>query len=164
MNRQEQQLMADLIRSRRWAALATHSADGPDASWVAYASEADFGGFLLHLSTLAAHTRNLLASARAALAISATEQDGQDPQTLARVSIQGEVTVLTRDSAAYQAAAQCYLHRLPDAAERFAFGDFLLLRLVPVRVRFIGSFARAYTLDDVALRAAARNTLSAPVD
>ena len=71
MNRQEQQLMADLIRSRRWAALATHSADGPDASWVAYASEADFGGFLLHLSTLAAHTRNLLASARAALAISA---------------------------------------------------------------------------------------------
>ena len=64
MNIQEQQLMVNLIRNRRWAALASLGVDGPEASWVAYAPEADFSGFLLHLSTLSAHTRNLLADPR----------------------------------------------------------------------------------------------------
>ncbi|NJM13164.1 MAG: hypothetical protein HC889_16020 [Synechococcaceae cyanobacterium SM1_2_3] len=90
MNVQEQQLMVNLIRNRRWAALASLGADGPEASWVAYAPEADFNGFLLHLSTLSAHTRNLLADPRASLAISEPERDGEDPQTLARVMIQGK--------------------------------------------------------------------------
>ena len=60
MNLQEQQLMANLIRARRWGALATQGPDGPEASWVAYVPEADFSGFLLHLSTLSGHTRNSL--------------------------------------------------------------------------------------------------------
>ena len=41
---------------------------------------------------------------------------------------------------------------------RFEFGDFLLLRLIPIRIRFIGGFARAYTLDYDGLRAAAQCT------
>lgn len=157
MNLQEQQLMVDLIRSRRWAALATQGPDGPEVSWVAYAPEADFSGFLLHLSTLSSHTRNLLANPRASLAISEPEQDG-DPQTLARVMLQGEVAIIPKNSAAYQEAARCYQERLPDAAARFEFGDFLLLRLTPARIRFVSGFARAYTLDDVGLQAAAQRT------
>jgi putative heme iron utilization protein len=79
MNLEEQRLMAGLIRSRRWAALATQGPEGPEASWVAYVPEADFDGFLLHLSTLAAHTRNLLADPRVGLAISEPERDSEDP-------------------------------------------------------------------------------------
>jgi hypothetical protein len=47
---------------------------------------------------------------------------------------------------------------LPGSASRFEFGDFLLLRLTLARIRFVGGFARAYTLDDIALRAAAQRT------
>ena len=158
MNLQEQQLMTDLIRSRRWAALATHGPEGPEASWVAYVPEADFGGFLLHLSTLASHTRNLLADPRAGLAISELEREGEDPQTLARVTIQGKVTILPKDSPDYQEIARRYQQILPFSTPRFDFGDFLLLHLMPVRIRFVGGFARAYTLDDAALRAAAQRT------
>jgi hypothetical protein len=158
MNLQEQQLMADLIRNRHWAALATQGPEGPEASWVAYVPEADFGGFLLHLSTLAAHTRNLLANPRAGLAISEPERDGEDPQTLARVMIQGRIVVLPRNSEDYQKAAWHYQEQLPGSAPRLEFGDFLLLRLTPARIRFVGGFARAYTLDDTALRAAAQRT------
>ncbi|MGB5065009.1 MAG: pyridoxamine 5'-phosphate oxidase family protein, partial [Candidatus Competibacter sp.] len=94
MNLQEQRLMVNLIRSRRWAALATQGPDGSEASWVAYVPEPDFSGFLLHLSTLSAHTRNLLADPRAGLAISEPERDGEDPQTLARVTVQGAVAII----------------------------------------------------------------------
>jgi putative heme iron utilization protein len=158
MNLQEQQLMVELIRDRRWAALATQGPEGPEASWVAYVPEAGFGGFLLHLSTLAAHTRNLLAHPRASLAISAPERENEDPQTLARVMVQGEVAIIPKDCADYRDAARRYQERLPTSTPRFEFGDFLLLRLTPVQVRFVGGFARAYTLDDAGLRAAAQRT------
>lgn len=158
MNLEDQQLMANLIRARRWGALATQGPDGPEASWVAYVPEADFSGFLLHLSTLSGHTRNLLAHPRASLAISEPERDGEDPQILARVTIQGKVAIVARDSEDYREAARRYRERLPDSAPRFEFGDFLLLRLTPARIRFVGGFARAYTLDDLGLRAAAQRT------
>ncbi|MDG4553395.1 MAG: pyridoxamine 5'-phosphate oxidase family protein [Candidatus Competibacter sp.] len=158
MKIQEQRLMVNLIRDRRWAALATQGPDGPDASWVAYVPEPDCGGFLLHLSTLSAHTRNLLAHSRAGLAISEPERDNEDPQTLARATIQGEVAILSKDNADYREATQRYQERLPDSAPRFEFGDFLLLRLIPIRIRFIGGFARAHTLDRAGLRAAAQRT------
>ena len=158
MNLQEQRLMLTLIRDRRWAALATQGPDGPDASWVAYVPEPDCSGFLLHLSTLSAHTRNLLALPRAGLTISEPERDDEDPQTLARVTIQGEIATIPRDHPDYRPATLCYQERLPASVPRFEFGDFLLLRLIPVRVRFIGGFARAYTLDYDGLRAAAQCT------
>ena len=158
MNLQEQRLMLTLIRDWRWAALATQGPDGPDASWVAYVPEPDCSGFLLHLSTLSAHTRNLLAHPRAGLTISEPERDDEDPQTLARVTIQGEIATIPRDHPDYPSAALCYQERLPASVPRFKFGDFLLLRLIPVRVRFIGGFARAYTLDYDGLRAAAQCT------
>lgn len=158
MNLQEQRLMANLICGRRWAALATQGPDGPEASWIAYAPQADFSGFLLHLSTLATHTRNLLADPRAGLAISEPERDGEDPQTLARVMIQGRVTIVPKKSMDYREMSRHYQEMLPASTPRFEFGDFLLLRLTPVRVRFIGGSARAYTLDDIALRVAAQRT------
>ncbi len=158
MNLQEQRLMLTLIRDRRWAALATQGPDGPDASWVAYVPEPDCSGFLLHLSTLSAHTRNLLALPRAGLTISEPERDDEDPQTLARVTIQGEIATIPHDHPDYPSAALCYQERLPASVPRFEFGDFLLLRLIPVRVRFIGGFARAYTLDYDGLRASAQCT------
>lgn len=158
MNLQEQRLMVETVRAQRWAALATQGSDGPEASWVAYLPEADFSGFLLHLSTLAAHTRNLLAYPRAGLAISAPERGDEDPQTLARVTIRGEVAILPNDGEDYQNAARRYQERLPASVPRFDFGDFLLLRLTPIQARFVGGFARAYTLDGASLRAAAQCT------
>lgn len=147
MQPEEQQLLAALIRNHRWAALATEGKQGPEASWVAYAVEPDFNGFLLHLSRLAAHTRNLLKDPRACLAISEQERQGQDPQQLARVMIQAIVEVVPPKAADYVESGRRYQEQLPDSKPLFEFGDFMLLRLKPIRVRFVGGFARAFTLD-----------------
>ena len=155
MNTAEQQRLAAVIRSQRWSALATQGDDGPEASWAAYVAEAEFAGFLLHLSRLAAHTRNLLRDPRVCLAISEREREDSDPQLLARVMIQGRAAIIPRETADYAAAARCYQERLPDSQPLFGFADFILFRLKPERIRFVGGFARAYTVDAKGLREAA---------
>jgi len=92
--------------------------------------------------------RNLLASPSVSIAISEPDKDQvRNPQTLARVSIQGEARPLQEDSSGYSEAKALYENRFPDSSPLFGFGDFLLFRLVPREARFVAGFARAYSLD-----------------
>jgi putative heme iron utilization protein len=122
---------------------------------VAYAAEPDFGGMLLHLSRLAAHTRQLLASPQSSLLICEPDDGRDDVQTLARITLAGVAAPIATASAGYATARACYLARLPAAAELFDFPDFALFRFVPSEARYIGSFARIYTLTPEQLRKAA---------
>lgn len=108
---------------------------------VAYALDPD-GGLLLHLSQLAPHTAHLLTDPRASLVV-AEDDDGEgDPQRLSRATLRGRVEVLRRGTAAYDAGAMYYVDRFEDALPRFELGDFLLFRLLPEEVRYIGGLAR----------------------
>jgi putative heme iron utilization protein len=151
MEREDEQLLAELLRGQRWGALASVSADGPLASMVAFVAEPGCSGLLLHLSRLAAHTRNLLAEPRASLVIGAPDGGEGDPQTLPRVTLSGRVEVVERDAADYAAARERYLARLPGAEPRFGFGDFGLFRLRPREARYVGGFGRAWTLGPASL-------------
>jgi putative heme iron utilization protein len=77
------------ILTRRWAALATLTDNGPSASMVAYAPEPDLSSLLLFLSGLSQHTRNLLEEPRVALVVTEPDSGEGDPQTLARLSVKG---------------------------------------------------------------------------
>jgi heme iron utilization protein len=155
MNAEELATIAVLIRSQRVAALGTLRNDGPFASMVAYAAEPNFGGLLLHLSRLAAHTRQLLAAPQSSLLICEPDDGRDDVQTLARITLAGIATPLPAASAEYPTARACYLARLPAATQLFDFPDFALFRFVPSEARYIGGFARAYTLTPEQLRNAA---------
>lgn len=153
MEATERERLALLIRGGRWAALATYGDGVPLASMAAYAFEDGFTGFLLHLSRLSEHTRNLLASPSVSIAISEPDTAHvRNPQTLARVSIQGEALSLPKDSRGYSAAKAVYEKRFPDSSPLFGFGDFLLFRVVPREARFVAGFARAYSVDPAELR------------
>jgi putative heme iron utilization protein len=144
---------AALIRQQRWAALATIDASGhPAASMVAYAAEPDLSTLWLHLSRLASHTRNLLERGSASLVISESDSEEGDPQTLARVSVSGTVEEVVRSSETHERGQTLYLERLPDAEPLFGFGDFVLFRLVPEKIRYVGGFARAFDFDPRDLR------------
>lgn len=147
LNVDEQRRLQRLLRDSRWAALATVRDDQPLASWVAFAAEEDFAGFILHLSRLALHTRYLLDNPRAALALSEPDSVPQpDPQLLARVSLQGQVTAVARGAPGYDRARRLYLARLPEAAVQFELGDFELYRFVVETGRFVSGFGRAYRI------------------
>jgi putative heme iron utilization protein len=132
----------------RHAALATVAADGaPHVGMVAFAIAPDGSALVLHLSTLAAHTRHLLAEPRVSLLLSEPDQpDIDDVQTLARLTIYGQAQLLTPDDAVYADCRSAYLRRFAAAEMRFGFADFVLVRVVVDQARFVGGFAQARTL------------------
>lgn len=156
MLQDELTLVAQLIRNQRVAALGTLADGAPFVSLVAYVAEDDFGGCLLHLSGLSPHTRHLRADPRASLLIAEAEQrEIDDVQTLARITLSGHVELTPRDNPAYLAGRAQYLARHPAAALLFDFADFDLYRFVVAGARYVGGFARAYTLTIAHLRQAA---------
>jgi heme iron utilization protein len=154
MKPEELASVAALLRNQRQAALGTLRAGGPFVSMVAYAAEPDFGGCLLHLSQLSPHTRHLLSDSRASLLICEPDDGRADVQTLARITLVGAAAPLAE--AAYAAARELYLARLPAAAPLFEFPDFALFRLVPDEARYVGGFARAFALTADQLRQASQ--------
>ncbi len=134
---------AALIRSQRWAALATLDEGQPLASMVAYALDEDGTALLFFLSQLAQHTRNLIDSPRVSLVISEPDDGDDNPQRLQRVTLTGGATIVRRGSSEFDPAALRYVDRFPDALPRFELGDFLLVRCVPADVRYVGGLARA---------------------
>ena len=144
-----------LLSERRWAALATVADGVPQVGWVAYVPEPGLTGYLLHLSTMAAHTRALLAEPRVSLAISEEDDGRDDPQTLARVTLNGTVAVVEREGEGYETAKACYLVRLPEAEPRFGFGDFALYRFTAEEARLVGGFGQAFRLGPGGLKQAA---------
>ncbi len=155
MNAEELATIAALIRSQRVAALGTLRNDGPFVSMVAYAAEPDFSGLLLHLSRIAAHTRQLVAAPQSSLLICECDDGRDDVQTLARITLVGVAAPIPTESAAFTDARACYLMRLPAATPLFDFPDFTLFRFIPSEARYIGGFARAYSLTPEHLRQAA---------
>lgn len=146
MQQLDREIVENLLRSR-WATLACTNADGTAlASQVAIAWVPGTSALVMHLSTLAKHTRNLLERPHAALSISELDDAREDPQTLARISIDGTVAVVARESIDYQATQRRYLERLPLAAPRFDFGDFNLFSLTVNSAQYVGGFARAFRI------------------
>ena len=147
MKTEHRRRLRELVRAQRWAALATVERGEPLASMVAYALMPDASGFLLHLSRLAPHTRNLLKAGRASLAISQNDPGEGDPQTLERVSLLGPVQPVVRDGRDYVSLRACYLERLPTAEPLFEFSDFVLFWVIVEEARYVGGFAQAFNLD-----------------
>lgn len=139
----------ELLQSQRWGGLSTLDEDGaPNASMVAYGIDVGRSEILFYLSRLSAHTANMLRDPRIALVIGESDAGvGEgDPQMLARLGLQGQVTAVGRADADFERCKSVYLGRLPTAGQLFALGDFLFFRFAPTKCRFVGGFGRAFTL------------------
>ena len=151
MNRELTIVLQQLIRGRMIAALGTLHQGVPFVSMVTYAVASD-GSFVLHVSRLAAHTRDMLDNPDVSLLITESEASGKMPQALARVTVQGRAKMLDRDSEKHTDAREVYLSRFPDAAPLFEFSDFSIFVIKPVSARVIAGFGQAVTItgDDFA--------------
>ncbi len=88
MNHELTVVLQQLIFGRVTAALGTLHQGLPFVSMVPYAAARD-GRFILHVSRLAAHTRDMLDNPDVSLLITESEGEGKMPQALARVTVQG---------------------------------------------------------------------------
>jgi heme oxygenase (biliverdin-IX-beta and delta-forming) len=112
---------------------------------VPYAVASD-GSFILHVSRLATHTRDMLDHPEMSLLITESEGSGKMPQALARVTVQGRAKMLERDSQKHIDARDVYLLRFPDAAPLFEFSDFNIVIIKPMSARIIAGFGQAITM------------------
>ncbi len=127
------------------AALATLHKGEPATSMVPYALLPD-GRFVIHVSRLATHTRDMLEHSAVSLLVMAVPGSAETPLALPRVSVQGQAGVCAPDAPDYVAARAAYLAKLPEAEELFSFGDFSLFLITPQFLRYVAGFGRAHTV------------------
>jgi hypothetical protein len=134
-----------LLEEQRIASLGTLHAGEPYVSMVPFAI-VPRARFVIHVSTLAAHTRDMLQDARVSLMIVAQPRGDVAPQGLGRVTLQGDATRIEPEDSRHAAVKAAYLARFPDSEPMFDFSDFSLFEIVPRAVRFVGGFAQARSL------------------
>jgi hypothetical protein len=156
MNAEALSALRRLLRDQTIAALGTLHRGEPYVSMVPYALDAATSSFIIHVSALAPHTRDMAEHPRVSLLLVAPDAGGS-PQARARATIQGEATRLSADSPAYAAAKSIYLGRFPQSSEIFTLADFSLFAIRPLSVRFIAGFAQATSLTADALAEALRD-------
>jgi heme iron utilization protein len=137
--------LRSLLRQQTIAALGTLHRGEPYVSMVPFALTEDVPEFLIHVSALSAHTRDMLEHPRVSLLVVAPDDGGQ-PQARARATIQGDASPLDPASQHYAACRAHYLQRFPHAADIFALPDFSLFAIRPAAARYIGGFAQAVSL------------------
>ncbi|HUP49470.1 MAG TPA: DUF2470 domain-containing protein [Thermoanaerobaculia bacterium] len=127
-----------LLDRERLGTLATHSHHHPGfpfASVMPYALGPD-GAPLFLISSMAIHTQNLIADARASLLVMQSGGEA-DPLGLPRATLLGTVRRLDDAGEPLRAA---YLERHPSARYWISFSDFSFFRLDVAQVYFVGGF------------------------
>lgn len=130
-----------LLRRARTGTLATVNRD----DGIPYASLCNVGtdvqGLpLILVSTLAWHTKNLLADPRASLLVAEPPAEG-DALTGARVSVMGRFVKVDNP-----AVKRRYLARHPAAEGYASFGDFSFWRMEPEQAHAVAGFGRIETI------------------
>ncbi|MDP2030780.1 MAG: pyridoxamine 5'-phosphate oxidase family protein [Thiobacillus sp.] len=146
MNSAHAQTLRDLLQTQQVAALGTLHQGQPYVSMVPFARLPGGTDFIIHVSQLAAHTKDMLASPRVSLLVIAPPTPEVMAQELARITIQGEAAQVASGTPAHAAARAAYLSRFPQSEPMFGFSDFSLFAIVPESIRFVGGFAQATTI------------------
>jgi len=128
-----------LLNQSRICFLATQGEHGPESSMAPYVIH--HGKVLLHLSTLARHTRNIKTNPTVGLMICTPEAQGDSVLALPRLSVHGDVSLLADEPLA--AGKLAYLNAIPDAEPLFAFSDFQLFQFTASSIRWVGGFGSA---------------------
>ncbi len=132
-----------LLREEKYGVLSTLSVkhDGwPFGSATPYALTATDEP-LIFVSSLAEHTRNMMADPRVSLFIQDTLTKA-NPQSIARATLLGVVEPVPETES--EDAANRYLQRFPEAAQNFQLGGFSMLKIAVQNVRYIGGFGEMF--------------------
>ena len=153
------QTLRTLLTTQRVAALGTLDADGmPFVSMVPYAVDPVSAYLVIHVSGLAAHTRNLQATPRVSLLVMQAEVAGEPVHALPRVTLDGLATAPEPNSTAWAEARTAYLARFPEAEPMTQLGDFMWVGIHILGARQVAGFGAARTLDATEMAAVLRPT------
>jgi heme iron utilization protein len=144
-----------LLRANRVAALGTIAADGAAlVSMVPFAVEPRQPCFVIHVSELAAHTRNLQTTPGVSLLVMQPEVPGEPVHALPRVTFEGLASAPQRDSPLWLACRAAYLERFPEAQMMTELGDFKFVAVEVKGARQVAGFGAARSIGEEEARLA----------
>lgn len=138
--------LRQLLEGQEVAALGTLHDGEPFVSMVPYALLPGAGIFVIHVSALASHTRDMERHDGVSLLVMEERSPEVPAQALPRVTVQGRALRCPPEDARHAAAREAYLSRFPASQEMFGFGDFSLFLVEPRSVRFVAGFGRAHSV------------------
>jgi heme iron utilization protein len=148
------QALRELLNTRRVAALGTLDAQDsgqPCVSMVPFALLGDESSLVIHVSALAAHTRNLLTHSQVSLLVTAADADAEPVHALQRVTFNAVAQFPEQGSPVWIAARGAYLARFAEAEPMTRLGDFRFVLLRPTSARQVAGFGAARSVDAVEL-------------
>jgi len=151
MDSTQTKALRDLLQAQQIAALGTLHKGHPFVSMVPFAALPDGTGFVIHVSQLATHTKDMTSDPNVSLLVMAPPMPHVLPQAIPRVTIQGQATQCAEPSQVHAEASAAYLARFPQSADMFSFADFSLYVIRPTSVRFVGGFAQAASISPASL-------------
>ncbi len=156
MGKSEPNLPQEVIDFRynfKSVVLATISSDGdPDASYTPYTPD-DSGNFLIFVSELAQHTKNLLHSPKISLLWIEAEEHSRNLFARRRLTLQCDARELQSGTAQWDAALTRMQHLHGKTIEVLrSLPDFHLFTLTAHRGNYVRGFAKAFTASGEELR------------
>lgn len=167
MRSEELDLLHGLLTGQRMLSLGVLIDGQPYVGLLPFVTRPDFGGLVIHASSLARHSRGLQPGSPFGALIHATDRPGADPLQLPRISLQGTVHRIATDEAGWVEARELYLDKYPSSRSIFQLGDFHLYELTVESGRLIAGFGSIHTLNRRTLAEAAAAVgaaAAAPVD
>lgn len=138
--------LGELLLGQRLLALGVVVEGAPVVGLLPYAVSEDRRALLVQASSLARHTRGLVAGASWSGLIHEPDGPETDPLRVARLQLEGLVEPLNGQHPDFQAAARAFIRKFPQAAQTLQLGDFGLFRLELHGGRMVLGFGRALNL------------------
>lgn len=146
MTIKDQELLKSMLTQLRVLSLSVLTEEKPYVSLLPYAMKSDLSAALIHASNMAKHTAGLFTGAPFSMLVNIPDSPDANPLVLPRVSLQGTVTFLNKDSSEYNEAMDIYITKFPESKQFFTFADFNIYQLNIEDGRFVADFGRVYNL------------------
>jgi len=140
-----------LLLQESFGVLSTISADVPGypfGSVTPYCIDRDCQP-IVYISTIAQHTKNIIANRKVSLTIVEANSDSDDVQSRGRLTLLADARPVDR---AETEVRDRYFRYFPSAVQYDDTHDFSFFRLALVRARFIGGFGQIFWLTPEELR------------
>ena len=138
-------LLRGLLRGQRLLSLAVVVDGAPVAGLVPFLASPDFGALVVHVSSLARHSRGLGEGAAWSGVVHQPYADGMDPLQVPRVLLHGHSRRLD-DPAVLRVVRQKWVEHLPSAGATLGLGDFAFVSLDVEGGRLVGGAGQARKL------------------
>jgi len=136
----------ELLLEQSFGILSTISQDVPGfpfGSVTPYCVDDDCRP-ILYISTIAQHTKNILADSRVSLTVIEADAEADDVQSRGRITYIAKAVPVRESLDDIRAR---YVRYFPTAAAYDQTHDFSFFRLDPVRIRFIGGFGQIFWVE-----------------